>query len=79
MEEIQMLLLANARAVVDKPEEASVSIAQGEQTTVYQLRVNKSDLGKIIGKKGSMAQAFRTILNAVSTKNKIRAVLEIME
>ena len=79
MEEIRLLLLANAQAVVDKSEEVVVTIAQGEQTTVYQLRVNKEDLGKVIGKKGSMATAFRTILNAVSTKNKMRAVLEIME
>ena len=68
-----------AQALVDSPEEVSVSEVEGEQTSVIELRVAKDDLGKIIGKHGRTAQSIRTILSAASAKNRKRAVLEIVE
>lgn len=68
-----------ARSLVDSPEEVSVSIISGNQTSVLELKVAKADLGKVIGKKGRTAQAMRTILSAVSSKEKKRTVLEIIE
>ncbi len=68
-----------ARAIVDNPDEVSVNEIEGGQTTVLELKVAKSDLGKVIGKQGRNAQAIRTILSAVSAKVKKRAVLEIIE
>jgi predicted RNA-binding protein YlqC (UPF0109 family) len=67
------------RAIVDYPDEVSVSEIEGGQTTVLELKVAKSDLGKVIGKQGRNAQAIRTILSAVSAKIKKRVVLEIVE
>ncbi len=67
------------QAMVDDPDEVSVSEIQGDQTTVLELKVAKKDLGKVIGKKGRNAQAIRTILSAVSAKIKKRVVLEIIE
>jgi predicted RNA-binding protein YlqC (UPF0109 family) len=68
-----------ARALVDNPEQVSVSEIQGEQTSVIELHVAKEDLGKVIGKQGRTARAMRTILSAASTKIRKRAVLEIIE
>ena len=68
-----------AQALVDNPDDVSVSEIEGEQTSVIELRVAKDDLGKIIGKHGRTAQSIRTILSAASAKNKKRAVLEIVE
>ena len=68
-----------AKALVDNPEEVAVSEVQGEVTSVIELRVAKSDLGKVIGKEGRTARAMRTLLTAASTKVKKRAVLEIIE
>ncbi len=68
-----------AQALVDSPDEVSVSEIEGEQTSVIELRVAKDDLGKIIGKHGRTAQSIRTILSAASAKNHKRAVLEIVE
>jgi hypothetical protein len=67
------------RAIVDNPDEVSISEIEGGQTTVLELKVAKSDLGKVIGKQGRNAQAIRTILSAVSAKIKKRVVLEIIE
>jgi hypothetical protein len=52
---------------------------EGQATTVLELRVAQSDLGKIIGKKGRTARAIRTILSAAGMKLKKRLVLEILE
>lgn len=68
-----------AQALVDNPDEVSVSEVEGEQTSVIELRVAKDDLGKIIGKHGRTAQSIRTILSAASAKNRKRSVLEIVE
>lgn len=68
-----------AQALVDKPEEVSVTEIEGEQTSVVELKVAKEDLGKVIGKQGRTARAMRTILSAASTKINKRSVLEIIE
>ncbi|MDY6863209.1 MAG: KH domain-containing protein [Thermodesulfobacteriota bacterium] len=68
-----------AQSLVDNPDEVNVSEITGERTTVIELRVNKMDLGKVIGKQGRTARAIRTILSAASTKINKRVVLEIIE
>ena len=73
------LVMTMVKALVDKPEEVSLREVEGEKTTVLELRVAKEDLGKAIGKQGKTAKAMRTILNAMATKLKKRAVLEIIE
>jgi hypothetical protein len=68
-----------AKALVDSQEEVSVSEIEGERTTVFELRVAKNDIGKIIGKQGNTARAIRSILGAAGTKLGKRFVLEILE
>jgi predicted RNA-binding protein YlqC (UPF0109 family) len=68
-----------AKALVDRPEEVNVTEVDGEKTTVFELRVAPSDLGKVIGKQGKTARAMRTILSASGTKVGKRCVLEILE
>ena len=75
----QKLIELIAKALVDYPDEVRVSEVEGEVTSVIELRVAKSDLGKVIGKEGRTARAMRTLLTAASTKMKKRAVLEIIE
>jgi predicted RNA-binding protein YlqC (UPF0109 family) len=68
-----------AQALVDHPEQVTVTEVEGNQTTVLELKVAKEDIGKVIGKQGRTARAMRTILNAASAKIKKRTVLEIVE
>jgi uncharacterized protein len=68
-----------AKALVDDMGSVDVREVEGERTTVIELRVAQSDLGKVIGKQGRTARALRTILNAHATKIRKRAVLEIVE
>ena len=79
MSELKDLIENVSKALVDIPSAVEVNEILGEQTTVIELKVDKSDLGKVIGKQGRTAKALRTILNAASTKLKKRSVLEILE
>ena len=68
-----------AKALVDSPEQVTVTEVVGEQTTVLELRVAQTDLGKVIGKQGRTARAIRTLLGAAGMKLRKRFVLEILE
>ncbi len=73
------LIAAIARSLVDKPEAVSVHETSNEVGTVLRLRVDPSDVGKVIGKQGRTARSLRTILGAVSVKLHHRYSLEIIE
>ena len=67
------------KKLVDRPEDVEVSEISGEQATIIELRVAGEDLGKVIGKEGRTARSIRTLVHAAATKEKKRAVLEILE
>ena len=73
------LITEIVKALVDQPGEVFVDEIGGSHTTVLEVRVAKTDMGKIIGKQGRTAQAMRTILSAASGKTRIRYILEIVE
>jgi predicted RNA-binding protein YlqC (UPF0109 family) len=68
-----------AKALVDTPDEVAVREVEGEQVTVFELRVAKNDVGKIIGKQGRTARSIRTLLGAAGVKMNRRFTLEILE
>ena len=68
-----------ATALVDKPDEVEVEEFDEDGTTVYELTVAEDDLGKVIGKQGRTARAMRQLLQAASSKQHKRVVLEILE
>ena len=73
------LIVAIVQAIVDLREEVSVTEIAAEHTSVLELRVAKTDMGQVIGKRGRMAQAIRTIISAASGKVGKRYILEIVE
>ena len=68
-----------ARSLVDEPDGVNVNMIEGEKSTILELRVSPSDIGKVIGKHGRIAKAVRTILSATATKTGKRVVLEILD
>jgi hypothetical protein len=68
-----------AKALVDIPEDVAINVIDGEQTTILELKVAPSDLGKVIGKQGRTARSIRTILGAAGMKLNRRFTLEILE
>lgn len=73
------LLVYLAKALVDNPDDVQVDEFDSEGVLVLELRVNESDLGKVIGKQGRTANALRTIIRASATKQGQRATVEIVD
>lgn len=67
------------KELVDKPEEVEITEIEGEKSTILELKVDKEDIGKVIGKHGRIARAVRTLLNASATKSGKRVMLEILD
>jgi predicted RNA-binding protein YlqC (UPF0109 family) len=65
--------------LVDHPTEVSISELSGEKTIVFELRCNKEDVGKVIGKSGKTVASLRTLLNTVAARTGRRAMLEVVE
>ncbi len=66
-----------ARTIVDNPDEVEVTEEEEDGQFVYRLRVAESDMGKVIGKQGRIANAMRTLLKVAAVRRGTRAVLEI--
>ena len=79
MSDIKLFVEHIVKHLVDIPEEIDVSEHEGEGTTVYGLRVAKSDIGKVIGKRGQTINSIRTLLGAISAKAHRRSILELIE
>lgn len=77
--DLRALLEEIARQLVDAPQEVTVDAFDEGGATVFELRCAEGDVGKIIGKQGRTARAFRTILGAAGMKLDRRFELEILE
>jgi predicted RNA-binding protein YlqC (UPF0109 family) len=77
--DVKVLLEHVTKALVDAPDQVSVSAIDEEGETVLELTVAETDLGKVIGKSGRTARALRTLLSAAGVKAGKRYALEILE
>lgn len=76
---MEELLAFLAKSLVDHPEDVSVTKVDGENSVVYELRVNDSDMGKVIGKQGRIAKSIRTIIKSASSKEDKRVIVDIVQ
>ncbi|MGC8595011.1 MAG: KH domain-containing protein [Candidatus Kryptoniota bacterium] len=68
------------KKLVDKPESVQLTREDKENNkVVFQLKVDPSDVGKVIGRKGRTANAVRTLLSAVAAREGKRAILEVID
>ena len=67
-----------ARSLVDDPDAVSVEVHDDEGTQVIELHVSEEDMGKVIGRNGSVAKAMRTLLKVVATREGQPIALEIV-
>ena len=77
--EVRELVEELVKAMVDQPDEVVVTEVEGKHSCVLELSVARSDVGKVIGKRGVHADAIRRIVHAIGGKKKKRYVLEIIE
>lgn len=68
-----------AKALVDHPDEVTVTEVEKENATVIELRVSPTDMGKVIGKQGRIAKAIRSLVKAAASKDEKKVVVEILQ
>ena len=78
MNGIDQLIKSMVVAIVD--DEASVSVAQAEtdkEGVLFEVKVGKDDVGKVIGKQGRVANAIRTVAKASGAKHGVRIMVNV--
>jgi len=73
------LLIYIAKNLVDYPDEVSVTEREADSETVYELRVNPSDMGKVIGRQGRIAKEIRAIMRSVAQRQGRRISVDIVD
>lgn len=64
------------KSLVDKKDAVEVTLADEE---TINIKVDKDDLGKVIGKDGRIAKAIRTIVRAAANKQQVKYNVVILE
>ena len=73
----QAIIQEIIKELVDKPEEVSVEELKGESAVVLNIKVAKGDLGKVIGRKGRIISALRTLFGSIFAKDGQKAIIEV--
>lgn len=68
-----------AKALVDYPDQVTVTETESEKAIVLELRVAQSDMGKVIGKQGRIAKAMRSVVKAAASKEDKKVIVEIVQ
>ena len=76
---MQAFLEFVVKGLVQHPDEVTVTPVEREGTTIYELRLNPQDIGKVIGRQGMTINAIRSLVLAGSAKQGLRCTLEIVE
>jgi predicted RNA-binding protein YlqC (UPF0109 family) len=76
---MQAFLEYVVKGLVNHPEDVTVTPVVKDALTIYELRMNPEDVGKIIGRQGMTINALRSLLLAGSAKKALRCTLEIVE
>ncbi|SFL37188.1 KH domain-containing protein [Candidatus Frackibacter sp. WG13] len=68
-----------SRSIVDNPKQVKVNEVEGAKSVILELQVAEEDMGKVIGKRGRIAKAIRTVVKAAATKEGKRVIVEIIQ
>ena len=68
-----------AKALVDEPDAVEVKAVDDQQSRVIELHVAETDMGKVIGRNGSVAKALRTLLKVTGAREGSSVQLEIID
>jgi len=77
MENIKNLLNTILSEIVDNPDQIIITTSETDKGTLFEIKVSKGDVGKVIGKQGRVASAIRTIVKASGAKNGQRVMLNV--
>ncbi len=72
------LLEVIAKSLVDYPESVDVKEVVGDEAVTLELRVAEGDMGKVIGKRGRIAQSIRKVMQAAASRENKKVIVEII-
>mgnify|MGYP002519425498 CR=1 FL=1 len=75
---MKQVLTDIARAIVDSPDSVVVAEREEGDTLFLELTVAADDMGKVIGKRGKIANAIRTVVKATANRDNKRVVVNIV-
>jgi uncharacterized protein len=78
MTDYKDLLVQIVSKIVDNPDDVSVTEVEGERAAILELRVNESDVGKVIGREGRIINALRTLVKAAAGRENKRITIELL-
>jgi len=79
MSDLKELLTYIAQNLVDNPDGVNVTVREAESETIYELRVDASDMGKVIGRQGRIAKEIRALMRSVAQKQGKRISVDIVD
>ena len=77
-EKMKQLVEYISKSIVNAPDQVSVTVETSDQGVTLRLQVANDDKGRVIGKEGRVAQAMRTLIRVVATREGTKALLEIV-
>ena len=67
------------KSLVEKSEEVTVTEKEEGKTTVFEVKVAETDMGKVIGRQGRVAKSIRTVMKSVAGKEHKKVIVEFLD
>jgi len=77
--ELEEIVTNLVKSLVSEADQVEVKASQGDKMLVFEVRVAKQDMGKVIGRKGKTIEALRTIIGACGVKHNKRCMFQLIE
>ncbi len=66
------------KSIVDNPQAVEIKEIQGEKVIIYEVKVDNTDVGKVVGRNGRIINSIRTIVRAAASKERKKVSIELM-
>ena len=67
------------RGMVQNPDAVEITPHERKGETVYEVRVDPADIGRLVGRRGNTINAIRTLLTAGAARRGVRCSLELLD
>ncbi len=79
VEKLEKVLTLICKELVDLSDEVKINVTRGNRATIFEIKVDDSDIGKIIGFRGRNIYSLRNIINSISKKYQLCSSIEVAE
>jgi predicted RNA-binding protein YlqC (UPF0109 family) len=76
MKEILEIMIKN---LIEDKDSVSINEVAQDSEVKFEVRVNEKDMGRVIGKKGKIAQSIRTVMKAIAAKENKKVNIEFID